>query len=467
MSYFDTVIADAPLSYLRCDDEFGTPVDEGTGSYSGWESLIDNPARPTLIADGTGSWGFFSGSYLQMFERLSNEAAEVSVEFWMRPESTTTDYGIFQLGSFGNLRLMLIFDSFIGAQNWRLTSDNDYWEWPATGAAAEVRANTTHHVVVTYNAFGQAKLYLDGVRVDHDDLFPWGTLWESFGGNDWGNADFGSYWFEGDLDELAVYTYELSEERVLAHYAAGTGLGGTVYFQALNASVTNTASYVRRTGKRIAAPLTATTTRSVSVRKTVPTISVAVTATMMSSRAFLQALSTTVAVTATAARQTRKTISTATTATPSVVKRVARTLSVSSTATASLAAQKLASLILVTLEATTTATASVRRAVGKTATATATTTASARKGVSVSHTASVTVAPTIGRRVATSLSTSVSSVASAVGSLIAGGIVPSRLRLRAEAATDLELAAMSATDIAVDTREAVTLTLAVEPTHND
>ena len=92
-------------------------------------------------------------------------------------------------------------------------------------SSAALNNGAWHHVVGTYSTGGNGmKLYVDGALQDSTKATPvpmpsgyWRAGAEQMTG--WaGNPD---QYFDGTLDELAVYPTELSQARVTAHRTAG------------------------------------------------------------------------------------------------------------------------------------------------------------------------------------------------------------------------------------------------------
>jgi len=90
---------------------------------------------------------------------------------------------------------------------------------------AAVNDGAWHHVVGTYTGGANGmKLYVDGVYQGQGTATPVSLtgFWRA-GADDltgWPSAP--DPYYDGSLDELAVYTTSLSAARVLAHYTAGT-----------------------------------------------------------------------------------------------------------------------------------------------------------------------------------------------------------------------------------------------------
>ena len=161
-----------------------------------------------------------------------NPAAAFSVEIWAKPAITGTlpynyfpnlarsefrhrgdtptrnGWSLYQLGPAGVIN-GFTFACYLGGST--------------ASTAASVTLNTNHwnHVVGVFNQ-GTLSLYVDGAAVATGSVsagqtyFP-NTNWPLVFGS---GLDRG--WFEGDLDEAAIYTYALTAAQVQAHYQAGT-----------------------------------------------------------------------------------------------------------------------------------------------------------------------------------------------------------------------------------------------------
>jgi hypothetical protein len=81
-----------------------------------------------------------------------------------------------------------------------------------------------HHVAASLGAAGQ-KLYVDGELVDSDDTVTSAqnfTGYWRWGGEDttnWTNAPTSNY-LTGTIDDVAVYTSQLTDNQIARHYAA-------------------------------------------------------------------------------------------------------------------------------------------------------------------------------------------------------------------------------------------------------
>ena len=89
-----------------------------------------------------------------------------------------------------------------------------------------VEPDTWYHVVGTAANGGPLRLYVNG-DLEAESGFTLGGVWT--GGNQWllgthsGDAAGTGpiQYFDGTLDEIAIYDYALTSEQIHAHYAAG------------------------------------------------------------------------------------------------------------------------------------------------------------------------------------------------------------------------------------------------------
>jgi hypothetical protein len=233
-TYPNTILADNPVAYYRLEELVGaTTANDATGSYPGTYVYDLNSTYPLLgqpgittnsislhpYSDGGGAQYSYvaSGYYPEL-----NPQGPFSFEAWVRPTSNpgAGDYRC-PIGNFGGWGT--------GGGNgtgWYL------YQTPAPGSTfAFVMAQTGvwvstgyslfnwYHLVGTYDGTS-ARFYVNGVLI--------GT--QAAGGfvanpvNPLGigqRADGYGYW-DGNLDEVAIYTNALSAATIQAHYEAGT-----------------------------------------------------------------------------------------------------------------------------------------------------------------------------------------------------------------------------------------------------
>ncbi len=218
-AYGAAVAGDNPTLYWRFNETSGNvAVDAGgaagDGTYFNGYTLGQTGALPIAnkATKFDGDHGFASSN-----DQFNNPLT-YSEEAWFK---TTTNRGGKIIG-FGRNRTdnsssydrhvymqddgHLVFGAYTGQLN-TVTTPASYnnGEW--------------HHVVATQSSNGM-RLYVDGALVGTNpntgaEDYP--GYWKVGGDNTWGSS---SAYFDGTIDEVAVYLVELSASRVAAHYAA-------------------------------------------------------------------------------------------------------------------------------------------------------------------------------------------------------------------------------------------------------
>lgn len=216
MTYAAAVLADSPLAYWRRGDSAGTTAADSSGNSrtaAYYSSSSPVPGLLTSDADGARSVPQVIGNAAWM------NVNGITVEAWIKPSSTNNNTGLVS----------------------RFNTDSDWIMWCNTSNKIAVRFyNTVHtavdlawsttpttgaiyHVVATYVS-GQARLYVNGTQVDSSTALT-GNLKVGIGANiEGGSYNGGSFQFAGVIDEIAVYSGELSPTRIGVHYNAGLGI---------------------------------------------------------------------------------------------------------------------------------------------------------------------------------------------------------------------------------------------------
>ncbi|MEA4944772.1 MAG: PKD domain-containing protein [Propionicimonas sp.] len=219
-AYGATVYQDDPDLFWRFNEA------SGTSAADSGRSLNDGTYRSgvTLGADGViagNAAAQFDGSDdVVTSDGVFSNPTVYSLEAWFR---TTTNaggkiigFGGSQSGNSSNYDRHvymlgnghLVFGVWTGQMN-------------TIETAASFNDNEWHHVVAS-QATGGMKLYVDGqlqgtnpqaAAQDYDGY------WRVGGDTSWGGAPY----FNGVIDEAAVYGYELAQDRIVAHYQAGGG----------------------------------------------------------------------------------------------------------------------------------------------------------------------------------------------------------------------------------------------------
>ncbi len=222
--YPAVVMADNPAAYWRHGESSGTNANDEVGTADG--TYIN---APTLGATGalsgdTDTAVTFNGTdeYVTVPDSASLDLGDVlSIEAWFKRTSAadTAERMVIAKGA-GAYAL-----TFNVSSDHKLAFAND-------NTAVIVRQTGTisdtnwHHVVVTKNGATVA-LYVDGADQT-------GTVTNSTLGNTADalfigrEAAFSGVFWDGGLDEVALYSTVLTAARVTAHYDAGVGAGGSL-----------------------------------------------------------------------------------------------------------------------------------------------------------------------------------------------------------------------------------------------
>lgn len=216
-AYGIAVYGDDPAMYWRLDETEGNVARDATIAKN--DGTIHNSvqyAQDPAIAAGS-SFGFGDANAVVVSNRAVQNPTVFSTEAWFR--TTSTEGG--KIIGFGNAASglsssydrhiymrndgTLVFGVYTGQENLAVTEQayND-GKW--------------HHVVATLSQDGM-KLYVDGAMRGSNPQTaaePFNGYWRVGGDRVWGGAS--SAWFNGDIDEVAVYSRALSQEEVNDHY---------------------------------------------------------------------------------------------------------------------------------------------------------------------------------------------------------------------------------------------------------
>jgi hypothetical protein len=218
VSYLSEVLADSPLAYYRLGDASGTTAVAEVGSNMNYTNTPTLGVAGALSASGdTDTAVTFTRTSSERVDGISSlTVGDVfTVEAWIKRASTGVAMGIVFNG--GNS-----FEMQITSAN-RVKLDRAATA-PIVETTTTITDTTTwHHVVITKNG-ATVKQYIDGADVT-------GTVSNSTMGSSaeaFTIAHGNNGYFDGSVDEVAVYTTALSAARVLVHYQAGSSAGQTL-----------------------------------------------------------------------------------------------------------------------------------------------------------------------------------------------------------------------------------------------
>jgi hypothetical protein len=220
-SYAATVLSDGPIAYWRLDDTTTAAAKDFSGNghdgtYVGGVTLGVQGAivgDPDTATQFDGNSGEMVATVPSSFDFTGNEP--YSVEVWAKPASNSAGMGIVGKSAYapdagGYLGWYVACDNSGYLGNWR---NNVETGDPAPAPGVFV------HVVATYDGTSLV-LYVNG-----QELASNATSAALLATNAPVTAGVVANWgrFTGVLDEIAVYDKVLSQARIAAHYARGTG----------------------------------------------------------------------------------------------------------------------------------------------------------------------------------------------------------------------------------------------------
>ena len=244
--YPGEVLSDNPAGYWRMN--YAPPPPVVTNSSASGAVNNGTPAT-TLVC---GQPGAIAGD-ADTSMRFNGSSAKIDVAYdaALNPSSFTVECWANVQGGGGTYRSPITSrESITGTSAGYLfyaanTSPGNRWEfWTGTGGStwnafvatnSVATTNVWTHLVGTYDAATLTmSFYVDGALVMQSNnivMAPVGTVGNArplrIGSGNTEGA--GANWFNGFVDEVAVYPSALSDAKVLAHYQAGTNGSGTYY----------------------------------------------------------------------------------------------------------------------------------------------------------------------------------------------------------------------------------------------
>lgn len=233
-SYPDTVLADGPVAYYRLEDSSGasTVIDSSaSGAFTADIAFDDYATWPKLEQPGVGSnsvsfhpytdeFGFPQKSYISVpYTADLNQPGPFTAEAWVRPTSVAKgDNWRSPVGNFGG---------WGDASGWFFyqspAEPTSTWIWVQKGGGiwvggVPIRKNQWDHLVASSDGT-TVTFYVNGVNSgsanaatavpNSGTAFCIGQRADNYG------------YFDGNVDEVAIYTHALSEAQIQLHYQVG------------------------------------------------------------------------------------------------------------------------------------------------------------------------------------------------------------------------------------------------------
>ena len=237
-AYADAVLADGPVAYWRLGEASGSTAADSSGNgNSGTYTNGPTLGVPGVVARTLDTAVDFDG--VNDFVNIPDSSdinvggpySEKTVELWFDADSVTPRQVLYEQG--GDSRGISVYveaDMLYGLV-WNVPSDGPGTPYGPLVVSAPVTAGEQHHVVLVIDDVGDVMdLYLDGTSVDtvggvgplhfHSANIGLGSRNDTARFIDGTEFGTGRY-FDGMIDDVALYNSLLSAGQVQAHYLLG------------------------------------------------------------------------------------------------------------------------------------------------------------------------------------------------------------------------------------------------------
>lgn len=229
-NYSEAVLADSPSVYYRLDDTSTTMADSSgngkNGTLSGGHTReATGLAESFLAGSKCVDFGGSSGKGVATIGTFLTSATVLTVEFWFNADATT-----------GDKYLLNVYDATY-VNGIRFYFQGTTLRMMATTGGSEtfnnfldttISTGTRYHVVGIMDiANDTMSLYINGSVVHNavSKSFEYSSLTHGSSAAVTLASTGSSLYFDGKLDEVAVYTTALSSTRISAHYTAANTYG--------------------------------------------------------------------------------------------------------------------------------------------------------------------------------------------------------------------------------------------------
>jgi hypothetical protein len=242
-TYRDAVLADGPFAYWRLGEASGTTALDVTGT--GHNGTYAN--SPTLgvagLIDGDSDTAVsFEGINDRIAVPDSTDIntggpyATRTVELWFKADNVTRRQVLYEQGSDGRGLGIYLISGQVYVIGWNLSAQDSTTPWGPLWVSAAVATNTRYHVVLVLDQPGsRLEGFLNGVSMG--SAAGAGKLFAVFNNigiasmddrtrfHDAGSTGNTNFFFDGVIDEVALYGTALTAAQIQNHHTIGTGGG--------------------------------------------------------------------------------------------------------------------------------------------------------------------------------------------------------------------------------------------------
>jgi hypothetical protein len=230
-SYPATVLADNPIAYYRMEDPTNATsvIDSSSsGAYTAYITFDDSATWPQLGQPGVGSnsvsfhlAGQVQKPYISVpYTPDLNPTGPFTLEAWVRPTSVGgTDDWRSPVGCFSGWGV----SPYAGWFFYQSPGSGASWIWVEQGGgiwvgAVPIRKNQWDHLVASFDGT-IVTFYVNGVNSGSANAA--GSAVNAVNPFCVGQRGDNAMFFDGNVDEVALYTNALSEAQIQLHYAVG------------------------------------------------------------------------------------------------------------------------------------------------------------------------------------------------------------------------------------------------------
>jgi hypothetical protein len=222
-TYSSTVLQDNPIAYYRLEETSGTTAADSSasGAYPGTynvDGAYPQLGQPGIDINSIGLSGAAAASVTAGYYPDLNPQGPFSFEVWVRPTSTPSAQCC-PIGNFGGWGTGGGYGS--GWYVYQMSGGTFAFIMAPTGVwiSTGYSLYAWYHLVGTYDGVN-ASFYVNGNLIGTQPAT--GYLANPVNPLGIGQRGDGSQFFDGGLDEVAIYTNALSIGRIQAHYQVGT-----------------------------------------------------------------------------------------------------------------------------------------------------------------------------------------------------------------------------------------------------
>lgn len=223
-SYEAKIVADSPVSWWRLDEASGSTFADAMGRNPGTWVTAPTLGAPGALAGNTNTAAEFvlaTASYGTVPFAAALNSDTISVECWVKTSEIENDIVPVSSWAASPDRKGYMFTASAGQWRSAFSFGNDFaYTYISAG---NISAGQWSHLVYTHSPGAGWSVYLNGVRNGAFNASGWvrNTIEPFRIGTDVpGSASYNNF-FDGLIDEVAVYGTVLSASNVVAHYEAG------------------------------------------------------------------------------------------------------------------------------------------------------------------------------------------------------------------------------------------------------